>query len=88
MSINCKIGNTSINCLKSAPCIKDGLCYTENGQIPTSILSKSYTFEKMNLDCSNDMYQNQSNCPKHCKWLGGKTNRCQTKKYEKRIYKK
>lgn len=83
MSINCKIGNQNKNCFKTAPCMKNGLCYTETGQIPTSFydtFSDSNVLEKMNLDCSNDMYQSQFNCPKHCQWLGGKTNRCQSRK--------
>ena len=80
MSNNCRIGTIHKNCRKVSPCMKDGLCYTKDGKIPTSILSNPLILDKLNSDCSNDMYQSQGTCPKDCQWLGGKTNRCQTKK--------
>ena len=89
--MSCNLGKINENCNQNAPCGHNGLCYTKEGNIPTSILtglrdkqamnlSDQQLLKRMAMTCSNTMYQSKDSCPTHCQWLGGKVNRCQKKR--------
>ena len=84
--MSCVLGMKSDFCDSEAPCIHNGLCYTEKGNIPTHIMKglrkqpeDQSLLERMAMNCSNTMHQSKGSCPPNCQWLGGKINRCQRK---------
>ena len=77
----CMKGARSNYCPSVSPCLDNGLCYSLGGKIPKNILTKNPNnrFTEMASNCRLPMYQSNESCPKHCQWLGGKTQRCQKK---------